>query len=689
MTDKLRNTKHIRSKIEQLRKDIERHNFLYFNQDNPEISDMEYDILVEKLKNLELQYPKLAKAHNVGAPPSNKFIKRAHTYQMLSLGNAFSLEDVRDFITRIKKSTSSEGFIPLRCELKIDGLSFAAIYKNGNLSYALTRGDGTFGEDVTANVKMLSRLPHSVDAKCDFEVRGEIYIKKPDFLILNQERELAGESLFANPRNAASGSMRQLDASIVKTRRLHYFIWGGIFDTVKTQSEMLEKFASLGFCIEQNWKIANSQEEIEEYYERIESIRHSLEYDIDGLVYKVNHIDLQNYLGTTAKAPRWAIAHKFSAKSAKTKIEEIVTQVGRTGAITPVALLSPVNIGGVLVSRASLHNEDEIIRKDIRVGDIAIVERAGDVIPYVKEVMTESRNVELPKYFLPSKCPSCGANIASDNDSAAIRRCTNQRSKCRGQIIEYLKYFVSKAAFNIEGIGAKQIEELYENGKVKIAADIFRLEENERLLENSLSRDSLLNFQGWGRKSLEALFSAIQKSRNISLEKFIYSLGIRSVGKSAAKLLSARYCNFDNFFSAAKNLDEEDSIDINGLGPITTAEIRKFFQDQSNIAEIVDLVKYVAIEEYASLNNTNTLPLFGKKILFTGTLKLKTRDEAEKLAVENGATITSSVTKNLDYLVVGENPGSKLQKAENIGVKVIDESSFYEIAGSLSLSVKN
>ena len=659
------------NRIEWLRAEIKKHNYLYYQLSKPEIPDAEYDMLIKELAALEkfhdIKTP-YSPSKTVGSALDSKFKKVAHTKPMLSLSNAFSIDEVADFYERMQKFFTEIEFV---CEPKIDGLSFAAIYNQGRLQYALTRGDGEYGEDITANFKEVIDVPSQINYYGRLEIRGEIYIRKDDFIELNNMRRDNGEEAFANPRNAAAGSLRQLDSSIIKTRKLRYFVWGGHLDAVTSQYELLIKIKVLNFCVNEEIVICNNLKEINSYYLIMLEKRASLPYDIDGLVYKVNDCKIQQALGQTSKAPRWAIAHKFPAEIAMTTIKDIIVQVGRTGVLTPVAILQPVNIGGVLVSRATLHNEEEIRRKDFRIGDFVSVKRAGDVIPQLIKVDINKRSGQEKSFIFPEKCPVCNADVEQEEGEAAIR-CTGGYS-CSAQLLEYLCYFVSKDAFDIVGFGEKQIEEFLEDGLIRMPVDIFKIPDLPTVLLNNLQQK-----HGWGEKSVVNLLNAIQHAKKIKLNKFIYSLGIKNIGQVNAEIIANYFRSFDNFYETINNNQLYELSKINGIGPIIINSIQKFFADKKNILFIEELRQYVKI-----IDNTEQIiswsPLYEKKIIFTGTLKSMARQQAEKKSKELGAKIVSGVSQKTDFVIVGSEAGSKLKKALELGLKVLTEEEWLDL----------
>ncbi len=690
--------------IANLKAEIARHDEAYHTLDAPLISDSAYDELRKKLEEYRANFPQFftQKKEQVGGRTLEIFSKIKHKKPMLSLANAFTREDVQDFIDRInrflgldKKEEATDLFsfaatpaLELFCEIKIDGLSFSARYENGILVQAATRGDGEEGEDVTKNVKTLNGFPHELKGEVPkiLEIRGEIYMGKKDFAELNLRQEEQGGKIFANPRNAAAGSLRQLDSAITASRKLSYFAYsvGEISDDFKchSQTELHQKLRVLGFNIEPNSKLCRNIDEVIELYQKIADSRYQIDYDVDGMVYKVNSFALQERLGFVARSPRWAIAHKFAAEKAKTEIENIIIQIGRTGALTPVAVLKPVNIGGVVVSRATLHNQDEIARKDIRIGDLVLIQRAGDVIPQVLEVDLSKRSPNSEPFIFPKKCPVCGNDVVKIEDDVVLRCCGGL--SCEAQLKETLKHFVSKDAFDITGLGKKQIENFFSEGRIKSFADIFRLEENEKTSTNPLNQKS-----GWGEKSIENLFFAINQKRRISLEKFIYAIGIRHVGETTAKLLAQHFVSGVNFlnvmFDLAKidnnSLNEsreyQDFVALDGIGEKMALAILDYFRDQRNLNMVFDLKAELQIEDAVAKNSDSKFS--GKSIIFTGTLEKMTRAEAKKKAEDLGMKVVGSVSSKTDFVVAGSDAGSKLKKAQELSLKILNEEEWLEL----------
>ncbi len=673
--------------LEFLAKEIEKADIAYYQNDEPYLDDASYDKLRRLNDALEAKFPHLIRADSpskrVGALVKSEFKKVELKVPMLSLADIFSSEELKDFIQGVKRFLNSTDDIVFTSEPKMDGLSFSALYINGIFSRGSTRGDGKIGEDITENLKVIKNFPLYLekDVPERFEVRGEVFMSKADFLALNTKNETEHKKTFANPRNAAAGSLRQLDARITQERNLSFIVytWGEVSDICwSSQEEFLNYVASLGFPVNPYNKICRNDKELMDSFDSLMIQRSSLPYDIDGIVYKVNDLELQNRLGFLTRTPRWAIAHKFPAEQAITRLNNIRVQVGRTGALTPVADLEPINVGGVLVSHATLHNEDEIKRKDIRVGDMVVIQRAGDVIPQVVSVLKDKRTTPLPEFQFPHFCPECGAHAIREEDEA-VRRCTAGLS-CPAQAVERLKHFVSREAFNIEGLGDKVIEDFYREGIIKTPFDIFTLEQRNQPADlfSSASSLELEKREGWGTKSVKKLFEAIEKSKNISLQKFIYALGIRQVGAATAYLIARHYHSFDSFMSAMIQKDLQLLISIDGVGPAMAKDIVEFFNEEHNIFIIRELLKVVHIEDFKGIENTNS-EIFGKTVVFTGTLTSLTRNEAKSKALAFGAKVAGSVSANTDFVVAGENAGSKLSKAQELGIKIISEDDFIKI----------
>jgi DNA ligase (NAD+) len=694
----------IAEKIQNLKAEIAKHDQAYHTLDSPLIADFEYDELRKKLEKYREDFPQFfaTEDEKIGGKILESFSKVAHKKPMLSLANAFSREDIADFFERInrflgleKKEPASDLFdfsasakLDFFCEIKIDGLSFSARYEKGKLLQAATRGDGFEGEDVTQNIKTLRDFPLVLKTKNPpevFEIRGEIYMSRKDFEDLNTRQEELGAKIFANPRNAAAGSLRQLDPAITASRKLSYFAYAvGDFsdDFICTSQEQLhKKLHEFGFKIEPHSQSCCGVEEVMTIYQKIADSRYQLDYDTDGMVYKVNDFSLQERLGFVARSPRWAIAHKFAAEKAKTEIKNITIQIGRTGALTPVAELTPVNIGGVIVGRATLHNQDEIARKDIRIGDLVLIQRAGDVIPQVLEVDLEKRKADSEPFVFPKNCPACNSEILKAEDDVVLR-CNNGFS-CKAQLIEALKHFVSKDAFDINGLGKKQIENLFLEGRIKSFVDIFHLEKSEKNSSNPLIKKI-----GWGKKSVENLFSAINAKRQISLEKFIYAIGIRHVGETTSKVLAQHFISNRNFIDSmlslsgldSKQLSEfqsyQDLVAIDGIGEKMAQALLDYFRDKNNLKMVLDLEKELCVED-TKLKNSQSV-FSGKSIIFTGTLEKMTRAEAKKKSEDLGLKVVGSISSKTDFVVAGTEAGSKLKKAQELGLKILNEDEWME-----------
>ena len=653
-------------KIEDLRKALHRHNYRYHVLDDPEISDSEYDRMMQELIRLETVYPDLSSPDSpslrVGAPPLDKFETVEHSIPMLSLDNGFRDSDVIDFDLRIKRNLGTDSDIIYTAEPKLDGVAVELVYENGHLVTASTRGDGFKGELITSNARTIPSVPMVLESKKDknipprLEARGEVFIRKEAFKRLNQERLHENLPPFANPRNAAAGSLRQLDSRVTAKRSLEIFFYGiGVVTDFVMQShaDTLNALQELGFRINPHIKSKITIMEVLDYYRELTEKRHLLPYDIDGVVIKVDDMGVQQLLGATSRSPRWAIAYKFKALQETTRITGIDVQVGRTGVLTPVAHLVPVNIGGARVSRATLHNEDEIKRKDIRIGDTVLVQRAGDVIPEVVKVITSQRTGAEKKFNMPQHCPVCNASVVRAEDEAALR-CIN--TTCSAQVKERIKHFASKGAFDIDGLGDKLVEQLVDKGLLFSYADIFRL--NEYILKN---------LERMGPTSAENLMQAIEKSKQITLARFIYSLGIRHVGEHVAGILATTFGSLEKLIGAT--LDNLTAID--GVGPVVAKSIEDFFKQDENRNAVNDIVSGgVRISGETTPKQGG---LEGKVFVLTGTLETLTRSQAKKIIETAGGKVTGSVSRNTDYLVAGASPGSKLQRASELGVPIIDE----------------
>lgn len=672
-----------------LSEQVTRWDRLYHTEDAPEVADGVYDAAKRRLLDIESRFPELATPDSptakVGAAPAEGFRKVRHAVPMLSLDNAFDDEDAREFVNRIRRflALPPDAAIALVAEPKIDGLSISLRYENGRFVQGATRGDGAEGEDVTSNLLTLSSLPREIkDAPAVLEVRGEVYMTKADFLALNQRQEAAGDKLFANPRNAAAGSLRQLDAKITATRPLSLFTYaqGEVSAPIAdSHSGFLKRLEDWGFPTNPLAKRCDGIGEVLAFYHDIGDRRAALAYDIDGVVYKVDRFDWQQRLGFVSRSPRWAIAHKFPAEQATTVLERIEIQVGRTGALTPVAHLVPVNVGGVVVARATLHNEDELARKDVRVGDTVIVQRAGDVIPQVVGPVLDRRPPGAEPFVFPTHCPVCGSHAVRGEDEV-IRRCTGGLT-CKAQVKERLRHFVSRNAFDIEGLGDENIEFLVEGGWIAKPADIFRLE-----ARNAQGLQRLQNFKGWGEKKVTKLFAAIAARRTVALERFIYALGIRQVGEATAKRLARHYGSFAQWRQAMldaiprENEAYHDLISIEDIGPSVATDILAFFDEAHNMDALDDLAAQLAIEDAAKPAAGNS-PVSGKAVVFTGELTAMTRAEAKARAESLGAKVVGSVSRKTDYVVAGPGAGSKLTEAQKLGLTVLSEQEWLTLIG--------
>jgi len=679
--------------LERFAKEIALHDYNYHRLNSPTISDQAYDALWRQNKLLEGKFPHLIRKDSpslrVGSKALEEFSKVQHKIPMLSLDNAFDTNEVSDFIDRIVRflNLRNANGINFVAEPKIDGLSASLIYEDGKFVLGATRGDGQEGEDVTNNLKTIRDIPLILQGQGDMtqkfpkriEVRGEVYMTLSEFASLNERRQQNGEPPFANPRNAAAGSLRQLDSKITAQRKLYFFAYAlyieddqapqndGNLYRPKTQEDALKLLSAFGFAVNPHVKICDNIKQIEEYYNNMSSLRPSLDYEIDGLVYKVNDLDLQARLGTVGRSARHSIAHKFAAEQAETVVEDILIQVGRTGVLTPLAVLKPVFVGGVIVKRATLHNSDEIERKDIRVGDTVIIQRAGDVIPQVVASIKDKRPQGSQAFVFPTECPVCGGAVEQDFREVA-RRCSNSFG-CSAQAVERLKHFVSKGAFDMDGLGDKNIENLYAEGFIKTPVDIFTLEERH----NSNGK-FLMNKNGWGVKSLNNLWDSVNKRRTISLDRFVFGLGIPQIGQISAKLLAAHYQNIDAFLKARA----EDLLTIEGIGPGIAQDLLAFLRTPAQIQMIADLLTYVRVQTYEN-NVGEGGPLQGKTVVFTGSLTKMSRSEAKARAERMGAKVSSAVSSKTDLVVAGEAAGSKLKTAQTLGIKVITEDEWLEI----------
>ncbi len=651
-----------KQKIDELKK----HNKLYFDESSPKISDKEYDKIKKEIIDLEKKFPFListsSPSKSLGFAPSKNFVKSKHRVKMLSLSNAFDFDDLKNFEKKIYNYLNEKIEIEYSVEPKIDGISASLTYKNGMLVLGTSRGDGTTGEVITENLKTIKDIPQKIkfeDFPEDIDIRGEVFITKVDFNELKND--------FANPRNAASGSLRQKDPKQTKKIPLNFVAYTfGFFEStkIKKQSEFLSSLKKWGFKTSEYNKVLKSINDLEIFHKKFEKDRFDLEYDIDGLVYKINSFELQKRLGFTSSSPRWAIAHKFSADSAYSQIMNINIQVGRTGALTPVARIKPVNIGGVLVSNATLHNEDEIIRKDIRLGDTVKVERAGDVIPHVVLVDIKKRKKNSKKFVFPQKCP-CGFNTIKEFNKItkkydAVRRCPDRGFDCEKIAVEKIKHFISKEALNIDGFGKKVVEKFWELKLIRFPQDIFKLDYTK-----------ISKLEGWGDLSVSNLKYSIDQSKKVSLDRFLYSIGIRHIGIENAKLLAEYTKSITNFLNLIKNKKFNEFLNIDGIGETQINSLKKFFENQSN---------YKIIEKLSSILNISDLKLnkdgklLNNTFMFTGKLSNMSRAEAKSMIEENSGSVVSSVNKKLKYLIIGEKPTNrKVQKAKELGIKILSQ----------------
>lgn len=665
--------------LEELARRILELDVAYHTHDMPLLTDAEYDAVRQRNAQIEKRFPDLvlstSPSFRVGAQLAQGFAKRKHLKPVLSLSNVFSAVQLKEFMQKLYHFLGEDTPIQMVAEPKIDGLSFSIIYKNGILEYALTRGNGLEGEDITDNIKTIVEVPLRLRTLTPpelLEVRGEVYMSKEAFFKLNQEQTERKEKTFANPRNAAAGSLRQLDARITAQRKLQIFAYAlGEYKGIEfdTHWDFLNKLKEFGFPVNPLIKKCESLEAMLAFFDDIGKKRADLPYDIDGIVYKVNDLNLQKRLGFIARAPRWAIAHKFPPEQALTQIEKIVVQVGRTGALTPVAQVVPVNIGGVIVRRATLHNFEEIERKDIREGDIVLLQRAGDVIPQILDVQFDKRSIGSQKYIVPTHCPVCGA-VAKKEGEEAILYCTAGLT-CNAQVVESIKHFVSSNALNIEGLGNKYIQLFFEWGWIKNPVDLFYLE--ERYAQELKCRE------GWGEKSANNLFSALKKvQEGITLERFIYALGIREIGEATAKVLARFFGTWKNFRTLMSQDDAGSYLEqIEGIGEIMAKNIIDFFAEehQKSILDALENLIYIIPYQVLDVQKTS---FTGKQVVFTGTLNM-TRQEAKDKALRAGAKVTGSVTSKTDFVIAGEKAGSKLEMAEKLGIQIISEDEFLNL----------
>ncbi len=688
-----------RRELARLAFEIAHHDALYHQEDAPEISDAAYDDLRRRNEAIEERFPHLQRrdspSRRVGAAATGGFAKVAHARPMLSLANAFDAEDVRDFVQRARRflGLDEAEVVALMVEPKIDGLSASLRYEGGRFVLGATRGDGSEGENITANLRTVGDIPAELsDAPEILEVRGEVYMSRADFLALNERQEAAEAKIFANPRNAAAGSLRQLDSSITAERPLHFFAygWGEVSSEVAgTQAEFLSTLAAWGFSTNPHARLCGDVDEVLAAYDDIQARRADLPYDIDGMVYKIDRLDWQVRLGMVSRAPRWAIAHKFPAEQAETVLNEIRIQVGRTGALTPVAELAPVTVGGVVVSRATLHNEDEIARLDVRAGDRVVIQRAGDVIPQVVRVLVENRPAAAVPYVYPETCPVCGSRAVRE-EGEVVRRCTGGLV-CDAQAVERLKHFVGRNAFDIEGLGAKHIVAFREDGLIHTPGDIFRLRDHGQAIEAR---------EGWGDQSVANLMAAIEDRRRIGLDRLIYALGIRQIGQATARLLARHYGTLADWRAAMQAAAIERTLNrgemkkpelvgesyaelcnIDQIGIAVADDLVDFFDESHNRDAVADLASELEVERFEIAEAADS-PVAGKTVVFTGTLTAMTRSEAKARAEAMGAKVAGTVSKKTDYVVAGPGAGSKAKKAESLDVPILSEDDWLALIGA-------
>ncbi len=676
--------KEAESELARLATTIAEHDRAYYQDDAPRISDAGYDALRRRNDDIEKHFPELIRldspSQRIGARPAERFEKVRHARPMLSLDNAFTSDDVRDFVARVRRflALPQDHELVLVAEPKIDGLSCSLRYEQGRLVLGATRGDGAEGENVTANVRTIADVPKSIRARgvpAIFEVRGEVYMSHADFSDLNRRQEKASEKIFANPRNSAAGSLRQLDPAITAHRPLRFFAyhWGEVSALPgDTHWDVLQAMKGWGFPVNPLTRRCRTIDQVLEFYDEVQHQRAELGYDIDGVVYKVDRLDLQNRLGFVSRSPRWAIAHKFPAERAESTVERIAVYVGRTGALTPVAHIKPVTVGGVVVQNVSMHNEDEVARKDVRVGDTVIVQRAGDVIPQLVSVVLGRRPRGTHPYKMPERCPICDSHATREinpktGEPEAARRCVNTLS-CPAQAVERLRHFASRDAFDVEGMGEKTVAEFFEDGLLREPADIFLLEERY-----GHGAKAIMEREGWGEQSAGKLFRAINARRKISLDRFILSLSIPHVGESTARLLARNFHSLKAFLASMQSNHAVEDLDaIEGIGDVMAAAIKAFFDENHTRKAIGRLLECIEVSDFAPSAHANTA-LAGKTVVFTGTLERMTRNEAKARAESLGARVAGSVSRKTDLVVAGPGAGSKLKNAEEFGVKIISE----------------
>jgi len=660
------NKAEVKKEIKRLRKEINTHNYKYYVENSPAISDYEFDQLLKKLEDLEKQFPDLvtpdSPTQRVGGEPVEGFESAEHKVPMLSLANTYNFDELREFDERVKKNVGKVEYV---VEPKIDGAGVALLYEDGILIRGATRGDGVKGDDVTLNLKTIQSIPLKLRGNVlkNVEVRGEVYMSMKGFKQLNKEQEKKGETVFANPRNAAAGSLRQLDSRIVASRPLDIFVYFISYSDKKfpTHEKSIDALKRMGFRVNPLIKKVKNMDGVISYCNDLEKKRESLDYEIDGAVIKVNSIDKQKELGETSKHPRWAISYKFAAKQATTRLLDIAIQVGRTGSLTPVAILEPVQVSGVTVSRATLHNFDELKRKDIRIGDTVLVERSGDVIPQVVKSIKGKRKGKLKRKGIPKKCPICRSNIVHTEGEVAVR-CPNRM--CSARLKWRIKYFASRDAMDIDHLGGSTVDKLIEKGYVDNIADLY-----------SLKKEDILTLEGFKEKSGQNLLDSIENSKKQDLSRLLYGLGIRHVGKYAAQILASRYNSIDEL----AKMSPEELKEIDGLGDKTAEAIGTFFATEEN-RELIKRLKDIGVK--TKEKRKSNLPLQGKKFVFTGGLSTLSRPEASDLIKQKGGIVASSVGKDIDYVVVGGKPGSKYEKAKKLGLNIIDEEEFIKLVKS-------
>ena len=662
----------VKDQIDRLIDLINKYNYQYYVLDNPTVPDSEYDKLFQELLTLEKKYPKLKRFDSpiirIGAKPAKQFNEVKHFVPMLSLDNAFNKQDILDFVRRIRDRLQQDCVIEFVCEPKIDGLAVSLVYKQGVLIRAATRGDGYTGEDITENCRTIYEIPLALsgsDLPDLVEVRGEVYMNKKGFYKLNDRARQDNTKIFANPRNAAAGSLRQLDPKITASRPLSFFAYSipqfeenlEKFNNIKTQTDSLKQLKSWGFCVCKETRTVNSIKECLNYYNNLQAKRDALLYEIDGVVYKVDDLVLQQKIGFVSRAPRWAVAYKFPAQEMLTELVEVEFQVGRTGVLTPVARLKPVVVGGVTVSNATLHNMDEILRKDIRIGDTVIVRRAGDVIPEVVSVVLERRTKKAKKIKAPTKCPVCDSSVTAVIDQVAIR-CSGGLA-CSSQLKEAIAHFASRKAMDIDGLGTKIIEQLVDVGLVITVADLY-----------GLSVNKLENLERMGKKSASNIINAIEKSKSATLDRFLFALGIKEVGETTAKSIARKFGDLKAIIGA----DEEELLQIKDIGKVVAKNIYVFFREPHNV-KVIDKLLQSGIKWPKVVNDNVNLPLLGQIFVLTGTLSNFSRDQLKDKLRSLGATVSVNVSAKTNYLVCGEKPGSKLKNAQQLGIKILDETS--------------